>query len=112
MSIQPCTISHKARLHKLCLRFTRIQYFQGKRARDSYGQQGFNLTCLQEWEVQQIDEEEEGLIIFDGGTFSRGPHWLVDPDPEDLEEGTVDRDEAMQQAEQVRLIDSSAPSDF
>ena len=50
----------------------------------------------QEWEVEQINEEDEGLIIFDGGTFSRGPHWLVDPSPEQVEEGSLGKEQAPQ----------------
>ena len=48
--------------------------------------------------MQRIDEEEDGLVFFDGGTFSRGPHWLVDPSTEDLEEGGLEREDAGQVA--------------
>ena len=28
--------------------------------------------------MEQIQEEEEGLVFFDGGTFSRGPQCLLE----------------------------------
>jgi hypothetical protein len=28
-----------------------------------------------------MHEEEDGLVFFDGGTFSRGPHCLLDAPP-------------------------------
>jgi len=39
---------------------------------------------VQDWEIEQILEEEEGLAYFDGGTFSRGPHWLLEEEEEAL----------------------------
>jgi hypothetical protein len=37
--------------------------------------------CVQNWEIDQMHEEEDGLVFFDGGTFSRGPHCLLDAPP-------------------------------
>ena len=39
----------------------------------------FLCFSVQEWDVDYLTEEEDGLIYFDGGTFSRGPHWLLPP---------------------------------
>ena len=38
------------------------------------------LSVQQAWEVEEFRDGEDGLIFFDGGTFSRGPHSLVDSD--------------------------------
>lgn len=46
--------------------------------------------------MDQLSEEDEGLIFFDGGTFSRGPHWLVDPPAEVLEDSKTDKETAEQ----------------
>ena len=45
----------------------------------------FTMTfcSVQGWEEEEIFENEEGLVIFDGGTFSRGPLWLLSPELED-----------------------------
>jgi hypothetical protein len=31
----------------------------------------------QQWETETISSEEDGLVIFDGGTYSRGPSSLL-----------------------------------
>ncbi len=31
------------------------------------------------WDVEYIASNEEGLVIFDGGTYSRGPAVLLEP---------------------------------
>ena len=50
-----------------------------------------HVTCLcfsiQEWDVDYLTEEEDGLIYFDGGTFSRGPHWLLPPPAAETPQG-------------------------
>ncbi len=34
-------------------------------------------TVQEEWEEEIISSEEDGLVIFDGGTYSRGPSSLL-----------------------------------
>lgn len=31
------------------------------------------------WDVEEIEFEEEGLVVFDGGSYSRGPYQLGEP---------------------------------
>lgn len=31
------------------------------------------------WDVEYVASDEEGLVIFDGGTYSRGPAALLEP---------------------------------
>ena len=47
----------------------------------------FLCFFLQEWDVDYLTEEEDGLIYFDGGTFSRGPHWLLPPPAAEPQQG-------------------------
>ena len=44
------------------------------------------MAVAQDWESDVLAEGEDGLIIFDGGTFSRGPHHLLGPDEEEEQE--------------------------
>ncbi len=36
-----------------------------------------HATLQNDWEEEIISSEEDGLVIFDGGTYSRGPSSLI-----------------------------------
>lgn len=63
----------------------------------------------QDWEPDTLAEDEEGLVIFDGGSFSRGPHYLLPPEPEeeDSEAEEAGKGEA-QEPEAPVLLDADA----
>jgi hypothetical protein len=42
------------------------------------------------WEYDEIASDEDGLVFFDGGTYSRGPSVLVDAGDEEGEEGRAE----------------------
>ena len=48
----------------------------GLRIDEGVGSEGDKTVV---WDVEEIEYEEEGLVVFDGGSYSRGPYQLGAP---------------------------------
>ena len=62
------------------------------------------------WDVEYVASDEEGLVIFDGGTYSRGPAALLEPDEASNSGGSESLESDRERLQRQLALEASLPS--